>query len=192
MIVIMFMMMVVMVMVVTIVMMLTMFVVMIMDVEMIVLGFVLDESGELFTGRRLIGHLRFRHDEIDDLLFKKRSTDLDKRLWLLAIIFKHLALLAGELTGAADEPVAQFLVGDRFLRALDRLHRHIERGGFPGERCDAVALWKCYVDRPFVTGRGAHQLVLETGNELAGADFQRNILCGTAVERLAIELADEG
>src|SRR5438876_1172990 len=95
------------------VIMLTMIMFVIVRVEMIVLVFVLDEGRQLIAGRRLVGDLRLRHDEIDDFLLKQGAADFDERLRCFAIIFKHFALLARELVGAADEPVAQFLVGNR-------------------------------------------------------------------------------
>ncbi len=76
--------------------------------------------------------------------------------------------------------------------AFDAGHLHVEFGRLAGEFLDAIGVGEGHLHGQFVAGLGADQLVLEARNELAGAEFQRHILGGAAVEGLAVDLADEG
>src|SRR6185295_11073924 len=80
--------------------------------KLTILVLFLDKRLQLFARCGLVGNLCLGHDVIDDLLFEDRTADLDERLRLLAVEFKHLAFLAGKLTGAIHQPVAKFFVGD--------------------------------------------------------------------------------
>jgi hypothetical protein len=60
-----------------------------------------------------------------------------------------------------------------------------------GQIGTAVILRERHVHVERLAGFGADQLVLETGNELVGAELNLNIVAGAAVERFAVDLADE-
>ena len=81
--------------------------------KLTILSLILNKRLQLFARHGLVGNLCLGHDVIDYFLFEDRTADLDKRLRLLAVEFKHLAFLTGKLTGAIHQPVAKFLVGDR-------------------------------------------------------------------------------
>src|SRR5207248_3572204 len=89
------MLMIVMLMIVMVVVVIMVVVIVIMVVTMVIMNgvmivLVLDERRQLFAGCRLVGHLGFRHDIIDNLLFEQRPADLHQGLRLLAVILKHL------------------------------------------------------------------------------------------------------
>ncbi len=67
----------------------------------------------------------------------------------------------------------------------------LEHGGFPLQRVDLVVLRERDVDVLLVAGLHADQLVFEAGDEAAIAEHQRVALGRTALERLAVDLADE-
>src|SRR6476620_6667207 len=92
-----------------IVMVMVVIMVLVMNVEIVVLALVLNECSQFLAVDRLVSDLRQLNDVINDFRLEDRPADLDKRLGLLAIEFKHLALLAGKLAGAVDQAVAQLL-----------------------------------------------------------------------------------
>ena len=71
------------------------------------------------------------------------------------------------------------------------VHGDFEARRFAGQMLGAVLFRERHVDGFCVTGFDADELVLETGNELAGAQNKLETFCRTALERLAIDLADE-
>ena len=69
--------------------------------------------------------------------------------------------------------------------------RGLELGGLSGQRLARVVLRERHLHRAGLAGADADHLVLKTGDELAGADHELNALALAAVERHAVDGADE-
>ncbi len=81
--------------------------------------------------------------------------------------------------------------GGALDRRLDRLHLHLEFGVLPFQALDAVALREGHLDGGLVARLGSAKLLLEAGDELAGAQHQLRVLGRAALERDAVDAADE-
>ena len=77
------------------------------------------------------------------------------------------------------------------LGGADFLDLHLEFGGLPLQAVHAVVVREADLDHRVGAGLGAHQLVLEARNELAGAQHQFEIGRGAALEGLAVDAAQE-
>src|SRR3546814_12596335 len=62
------------------------------------------------------------------------------------------------------------------------IYRHRELGGLTLQRLDRLILGKGDLERLFIAGFRADELILETGNQLVRSDLDRHVLAGAAVE----------
>src|SRR5690606_21849430 len=79
----------------------------------------------------------------------------------------------------------------RLLRCGDFIHLDVEGGFLARQRLLRIGLRECRADGALLARLGALETVLETGDEAALAEHDVDALSGAALERLAVDLADE-
>ena len=102
--------------------------------------------------------------------------------------------LQGVLQGvqiAHAKALGEAVVQRRFNRGLHRLHLDREFRRLALQPVDAVVRREGHLHRFLIAGRGAGQLLLEAGDELARADHQLGVLGRAALKGLAVDAADE-
>ena len=139
-----------------------------------------------------IDHRR-RHREIMTLGQLVEQLALHVRAGELVVLLLDLALQqALELIEAFKaQRFRQILVDLALAGGLHRLDRQVERRRLPLQRIDIVIRRERHLDGLFLAGLHADQLILEPGDQAARSDLHRHVLAGAAVERRAIDLADE-
>ena len=85
------------------------------------------------------------------------------------------------------ERLGELVVDLGLLRRFDQGCRGFELGGLAGELFAGIILRERDLQRAGLAGADADQLLLEAGNELAGADHDLDALAGAAVERRAVD-----
>jgi hypothetical protein len=90
-----------------------------------------------------------------------------------------------------SERLGELFINGNGLRRLDRFRGDLEFRRLAGERLGRIGLGEGHVDLARLAGRHAHQLLLETRDELLGADRHRDVVAGTAREYFAVDAADE-
>jgi hypothetical protein len=97
-----------------------------------------------------------------------------------------LDLLANDLAQAFGafqaQLFGQFVVDHDFAGACHFLHGHVEDGFLAGQVRCTVVLGERHLDLLLVAGLGADELLLEAGDELAGAEHQIGVGIGAALE----------
>ncbi len=89
------------------------------------------------------------------------------------------------------QALGEFVVDGEGLRRRDGLHRHVEIGLLAGELAHRVGLGKRRLNRAPLARDRSEELFLEAGNEGVGADHDLDALARAALERLAVDRADE-
>ena len=89
------------------------------------------------------------------------------------------------------ERLGEIIIGSACARDFDGLDGDVESGGLALEVFGRIVIREGHGDGLFIARLGADQLFFEARNETACAQFQRGIAGGAAIERHAIDLADE-
>ena len=87
--------------------------------------------------------------------------------------------------------LCEFVVDGDWLRRLDRFQRYVEFRLLAGEIGGRICGGERDLHLPVLAHRHANELVLETRDELAGADIDAHVATGAALERGAVDLAGE-
>ena len=94
-----------------------------------------------------------------------------------------------EVVGAVA--LGEFVVDGERLGRGDRLDRHVELRLAAGELARRVGLGEGRLDLALLAGGDAEQLLLEAGDEGVAADHHLDVLARAALERFAVNRADE-
>src|SRR5262249_1747868 len=79
------------------------------------------------------------------------------------------------------------IIDSQFVRLFDRLGHDRERCGLTGELLGRIVGGKRHVDGAALAGPNTQQLVLEAWKKDVGADLNRDVAAGTALECLAVD-----
>ena len=93
--------------------------------------------------------------------------------------------------GFHAETLGERVVDRDLAGGLHLLDGHVEGGVLAGEVLRLVVGREGDPDLARIAGFGADELVLEAGNEGAGAELELDAVAGAALERLAVDRADE-
>ena len=148
-------------------------------------------TGSVYGAHFIGGIVGENHGTIESCTFNgsvsgKRS--VGGVLLLLLQLLPHVVLICIERVEFADV-LGKFIVQRRQFAHADGVHLDMENGVLPGQILLVIFLGELDVDVELFASGMANNLILETGDEGAGAQNQRVMLCLAALKSLAINKA---